>query len=298
VTNTRALAQNTMTLMHAATSSESAPFAGAAPVDPPTLVEPVAELALVENSVPLLTDTVHPPVGPAQADAANAVRVTSRRTATRELAAWRLLKMWAHDESIEQAVTVKLIGVHEGESIVVTAPQDGALGELREGAQYCFRGFSGECIYEFTAPLLRECSEPFAYLHIGWPHERQVEKRERRAAARVKTELPCMIYPGANPTGRFSKGVITDLSTGGAAILLTEDLAIFYDQITVVFRLNVADEEVLVEARARPVRKPEESGEKLLGVSFAKLAPTDRLALHAFVAAAQVRELEVPLYAS
>jgi c-di-GMP-binding flagellar brake protein YcgR len=286
-----------MTLMHAATSSVPAPLSQAAAIDPLTLVEPVAESGLAANSVPLLTDTVTPTVDPARADAANAVRATPRRAA-RELAAWRLLKMWSHGDSIEQAVSVKLIGVHEGESIVVTAPQEGALGDLREGAQYCFRGFSGECIYEFSAPLLKQCSEPFAYLHVGWPHERHVEKRERRAAARVKTDLPCMIYPGANATGRFAKGTITDLSTGGAAILLTEDLAIFYDQITVVFRVSVGDEEVLVEARARPVRKPEESGEKLLGVSFAQLAATDRLALHAYVSAALVRELEVPLYAS
>ena len=53
----------------------------------------------------------------------------------------------------------------------------------------------------------------------------------------------------------------------------------------------------MVEARARPVRKPEETGERLMGVSFVALGQTEKLALHAFVHAALVRELEVPLYA-
>lgn len=232
------------------------------------------------------------------APVAHAPGAPRRAVVSRDLAAWRVLKMWEPDATLAEATTVKLVGVHEGHSIVVTAPDEGTFPPLREGSHYWFRGFSGESIYEFKAPLLKACSEPFAYMHLGWPQERHVEKRERRAAARVKTELACMVYPGTNVGGRFVKGTITDLSTGGAAIVLSGDIAIFYDEITLVFRLTVADDEILVEARARPVRKPEDSGEKLMGVSFSKLGATERIALHAFIATAQVRELEVPLYAS
>jgi hypothetical protein len=290
-----------MTLMHAATTN--------APAAHPDLTA----LASATEGLQRVTPDQPPPEAAGESPAAGLadsststafeqvaaaiIKPAPRRPALRDIAAWRLLKMWEQGDSIEQSVTVKLIGAHEGASIVITAPDDGSFGTLREGAHYCFRGFSGESIYEFSAPLLKECSEPFAYLHIGWPQQKHVEKRERRAAARVKTELPCMIYPGSTATGRFCKGTITDLSIGGAAILLADELAIFYDQITVVFRLTVADDEVLVEARARPVRKPEETGEKLLGVSFSNLAPADRLALHAYVSTALVRELEVPLYA-
>jgi c-di-GMP-binding flagellar brake protein YcgR len=220
-----------------------------------------------------------------------------RRPAVRELASWRVLRMWAEGDTLQDAVTVKLIGVHEGNSIVVTAPEDESALTLVEGTVYKFRSFSGECIYEFAAPLLKVCDEPFGYLHVGWPQERQIEKRDLRAATRVKTELPCMVYPGKQVSGRFAKGMITDLSTGGAAIALHDELSLFYDEVRLVFRLNVADQEVLVEARARPVRKPEDSGERALGVSFVGLGEAERLALHAYVYSALVRELEVPLYA-
>jgi c-di-GMP-binding flagellar brake protein YcgR len=221
----------------------------------------------------------------------------ARRATARELASWRVLKMWAQNDSLQDAVTVKLIGVHEGNSIVITAPEDESALSLTEGAVYKFRSFSGECIYEFAAPLLKVCGEPFAYLHVGWPQERQIEKRDLRAATRVKTELPCMVYPGKQVSGRFAKGVITDLSTGGAAILLLDELSLFYDEVRLVFRLEVAEQEVLIEARARPVRKPEESGERVMGVSFVELGNLERLALHAYVYTALARELEVPLYA-
>jgi hypothetical protein len=220
-----------------------------------------------------------------------------KRAVLRELASWRVLKMWAQDDSLQDAVTVKLIGVHEGHSIVITAPEGASSLPLTEGAVYRFRSFSGECIYEFAAPLLRVCDDPFGYLHVGWPQERQIQKRDLRAATRVKTELACMVYPGKQVSGRFAKGTITDLSTGGAAIALHDELSLFYDEVRLVFRLEVADQEVLIEARARPVRKPEESGERLMGVSFVDLGNAERMALHAYVYSALVRELEVPLYA-
>ena len=204
--------------------------------------------------------------------------------------------MWAKGDTLADAVTVKLIGVHEGHSIVVTAPEDDSL-PVKEGAMYRFRSFSGETIYEFIAPLVKTCSEPFEYLHIGWPQQQHVEKRELRAAPRVKTQLPCMVYPGAQSSGRFVKGTISDLSTGGAAIALHDDLSVFYDEVKVVFQLAVADQDMMIEARARPVRKPDETGERLMGVSFVALSQTDKLAVHAYVTAQLVRELEIPLYA-
>ncbi len=252
------------------------------PITVPTLVEPLT----VPSSAPLQS----------AAPTAAAAPPTVRRPPARELASWRVLRMWANGDTLAEAVTVKLIGVHEGHSIVVTVPEDDSLA-LKEGAMYRFRSFSGETIYEFIAPLVKTCSEPFEYLHIGWPQQQHVEKRELRAAPRVKTELPCLVYPGAQASGRFVKGSISDLSTGGAAIALHDDLSVFYDEVKVVFQLAVADVDLMIEARARPVRKPDETGERLMGVSFVALSQVEKLAVHAYVTAQLVRELEVPLYA-
>lgn len=222
---------------------------------------------------------------------------TERMAANREIATWRQLKMWLDGESLQSAVTVKLIGVCEGKSLLVTAPDETQL-YLREGRLYRFRSFSGEFVYEFVAPLVKVCSAPYPYLHIGWASSRQAEKRNLRAARRVRTDLQCMVYPGQQASGRFAKGVIHDLSTAGAAITLHDELSVFYDEVRVVFRVQVAEQEVLIEARARAVRKPEPgAADPTFGVAFVALGDTERLALHAYVNAALVRELEIPLYA-
>lgn len=256
--------------------------------------ETVATSLEDSTTVPTL---VEPLTVPSSALQGAPVAIVSRRPPPRELASWRVLKMWANGDELADAVTVKLIGVHEGHSIIVAAPEEPGALAVKEGAFYKFRSFSGESTYEFTAPLLRVCSEPFEYLHVGWPQQQHVEKRELRAAPRVRTELPCMVYPGGQATGRFVKGTISDLSTGGAAISLHDDLSVFYDEVKIVFQVAVADHEVMIEARARPVRKPDESGERLMGVSFVALGQAEKLAVHAYVNAGLVRELEIPLYA-
>ena len=249
-----------------------------------TLNRPTGQNPLDEITVPTV-------VGP------GATLAGDRQSPPREIASWRQLKMWLDGESLHSAVTVKLIGVHEGKSLLVTAPDETAL-YLREGRLYRFRSFSGEYVYEFASPLLKVCTAPFAYLHIGWAGSRQVERRNLRAARRVRTELQCMVYPGQQTSGRFAKGRIHDLSTAGAAIQLQDDLAVFYDEVRVVFRLQVAEQEILIEARARAVRKPEAgSTDPTLGVAFVGLGDTERLALHAFVNSALVQDLELPLYA-
>ena len=87
--------------------------------------------------------------------------VSERHAASREIASWRQLKMWLDGENLQTAVTVKLIGVHEGKSLLITSPDDTQL-YLREGRLYRFRSFSGEFVYEFVAPLLKVCTAPFA----------------------------------------------------------------------------------------------------------------------------------------
>ncbi len=250
-------------------------------------------------------NTLNRPTGPATLGSitvptvvgSGSMSAAERSQAAREIASWRQLKMWLDGESLQSAVTVKLIGVHEGKSLLVTSPDEAQL-YLREGRLYRFRSFSGEFVYEFVSPLIKVCTAPFPYLHIGWAGSRQVEKRNLRAARRVRTDLQCMVYPGQQANGRFAKGLIHDLSTAGAAITLQDELAVFYDEVRVVFRVQVAEQEVLIEARARAVRKPEAgASDPTLGVAFVGLGDVERLALHAYVNSSLVQELELPLYA-
>jgi c-di-GMP-binding flagellar brake protein YcgR len=223
---------------------------------------------------------------------------TVGRSPVREIASWRVLKMWEDGASLADAVTVKLIGVHESRSLIVTAPGSAERLAPAEGGLYRFRSFSGESIYEFSALLLKRCEEPYPYLHLAWPLERHVRNRDLRAAVRVKTELPCTVHPAGTGQGRGVDGVVTNLSTGGAAIRLADDLPAADGEVRIVFRLHVAGQDIAIDATARPVRKPGDGVERTMGVAFSGLALAEQLALHAFVNAQVVRELEVPLYAS
>jgi len=236
-------------------------------------------------------------VAPHEAFHAPSAASSPRRSPLREVAAWRVLKMWEDGTSLADAATVKLLGVHEGNGIIVTAPDPTRGLRPARGALYRFRSFSGDSIYEFSALLLKQSDEPYPHLHFAWPLERHVRNRDLRAAPRVKADLPCMVYPGTQTSGRFAKGLIVDLSTAGAAIRLNEHLSFFQDEVRVVFRLSIVDDEVLVEARARAVRKPEEGDAPFMGVAFSSLALSERLALQAYVQSTLVHELEIPLYA-
>ena len=224
-------------------------------------------------------------------------KVQSKKT--RPLAAWRMLRMWSEGGSADDAMSVKLIGVHEGKSIVITAPErDGRLAFVKEGVMFHFRGFSGELVYEFNAPVQKVRFEPYPYLHVGWPQGWQVGKRRLREARRVRTEVPCILYRDPATTSAFVKGVLTDLSTGGAALQLKDPINGLNDLVRLAFRLQVAGQQVLFEIDAKPVRRPDaDEQEPSIGLSFLGLNDAQKLALHAYVYLQLVREMETPLLA-
>jgi hypothetical protein len=58
------------------------------------------------------------------------------------VAGHRLLRMWSLGGSPQDGMTVKLIGEHEGRSLILSAPErDGKYVFVKEGVHYAFRGF-------------------------------------------------------------------------------------------------------------------------------------------------------------
>lgn len=218
---------------------------------------------------------------------------------SREIPAWRLLRMWSEGGSADDAMTVKLVGVHEGKSIVITAPErDGRLAFVKEGVTFFFSGFSGELVYEFNALVQKVRFDPYPYLHIGWPHDWQVGKRRVREARRVRTDVPCILYRDSQSTSNFVKGVLTNLSTGGASLQLKDPIHGLEERVRLAFRVEIAGQQKLFEIDAKPVRLPEADDlEPSIGLSFLDLDEAQRMALHAFVYLQLVREMEMPLLA-
>jgi len=217
----------------------------------------------------------------------------------RASAAWRVLRVWSEGGSPDDAMTVRLIGVNEGKTIVITAPErDGKLAFIKEGNLYNFRGFSGELVYEFQAVAHKTRFEPYPYLHVEWPNEWQVAKRRLREARRVAVDVPCILYPDAASQEGFVKGVIVDMSTSGVSVQFKDKVPQLSPQVRLAFRLQVASQQVLFETPSTVMRMPDPaSAEPSAGLKFDTLSDTERLALHAFVYMNIVREIEVPLYA-
>ncbi len=214
-------------------------------------------------------------------------------------AAHRVLKVWPEGGSPEDAMTVKLIGVNEGRSMVISAPErDGKLAFIKEGSLYNFRGFSGELVYEFKAAVHKTRFEPYPYLHIDWPQDWQVSKRRLREARRVTVDIPCILYPDPQKSEGFVKGAITDLSTGGASVQFKDRVPKLGDQVRLAFRVQVAGQQVLFEAVSSVMRQPDPAAvAPSVGLKFDALSDVERLALHAYVYLNLVRELELPLCA-
>jgi c-di-GMP-binding flagellar brake protein YcgR len=217
---------------------------------------------------------------------------------SRPTPSWRMLRVWSEGSNPDEAMTVKLIGVHEGKTLVITAPErDGKLAFVKEGNVYCFRGFSGELVYEFKAAVHKTRFEPYPYLHVDWPQDWQMSRRRLREARRVTVEVPCIVYPDAECSETFVKAVINDLSVGGASIVFKDRLPKLQPRVKLAFRLQVAGQQVLFEATAEVARQPDKAAaEPSAGLHFDNLSDTERLALHAYVYHQIVREIELPLH--
>lgn len=214
-------------------------------------------------------------------------------------ATWRVLRVWSEGGSPDDAMTVRLIGVNEGKTIVITAPErDGKLAFIKEGNLYNFRGFSGELVYEFKAVAHKTRFEPYPYLHVDWPQDWQVAKRRLREARRVTVDVPCILYPDATSQEGFVKGVIVDMSVSGASVQFKDKVPKLSPQVKLAFRVQVANQQVLFETPSTVMRMPDLAAtEPSAGLRFDTLSDTERMALHAFVYMNIVREIEVPLYA-
>ena len=211
---------------------------------------------------------------------------------------WRMLRVWSEGSNPDEAMTVKLIGVHEGKTLVITAPErDGKLAFVKEGNVYCFRGFSGELVYEFKSAVHKTRFEPYPYLHVDWPQDWQMSRRRLREARRVGVEVPCIVYPHAEGNEVFVKAVINDLSVGGASVVFKDQVPKLQPRVRLAFRLQVANQQVLFEATADVMRQPDKSAvEPSAGLHFDNLSDTEQLALHAYVYQQIVREIELPLH--
>ena len=179
----------------------------------------------------------------------------------------------------EQRYEVKLIGYVEDETILVTMPRiNGVLAKVFVKDEYIVRAFKGKNIYAFKTNIVHISSFPFHYLHLKYP--RIIENVEVRKAERAQVSLQTQVLA----QGRKSWGVIKDISSSGAMLMVYDAISNLQEHLELFFDVSVGgvEREVHLVAISRNVKKAERQDKKgtiyLYGLEFIE-PPEDAMVL-------------------
>lgn len=181
---------------------------------------------------------------------------------------------------------VKVIGYLPDRSLLVTTPTKGGKVLLaREGRAAVVRTFSGQHAQGFTSAVLKQCNQPFDYLHLAYPQK--IEQVKVRESARVRSAIAVGLRTAA---GADVPAVIRDLSTSGAQVLAADAVGAVGDVITIRARLSletVGDQAIDLPARIRNAQEEADVPGSLwrhrYGVEFEPQDLQSRLVLRAYL---------------
>lgn len=197
----------------------------------------------------------------------------------------------------ELRLTVRVIGYHPGNSLIVTAPraQDKLL-LVREGQVYIVRMLVGRWVYGFNVTVLRSCTYPYPYLHLSYPSE--VQSLQVRTSSRIRTKLIVAVRPaeGGPEAQEPVVATLSDISLAGAQVTSRTPLGEVGGELTIAVRVSIGTAEHAISLPAticnKALRSADKDGEgNVYGVSFHDIADGESLVLHAYVYQQWVAEL-------
>lgn len=151
-------------------------------------------------------------------------------------------------EGAAERHSVRLIGVTQGRSILVTTPIiDGKYLLMREGQTFILRVFSGKSVFAFTTQILKSVNSPYPYLHLAYP--REVKSLVVRKGARANVRVICAIT-GCDDVSIQEAGVITNISIGGALMGVKRAFAQKGQRLTIKFKAMVNGIDFIQEHQA------------------------------------------------
>lgn len=187
---------------------------------------------------------------------------------------------------------VKLIGFLNKVGIIVSHPlKEGAFLPVEDGKSFLVRGFSGRKTYEFNAYVLTSSAIPYAHLHLTFP--KKIECMMMRGALRItpKSLSGWVEQEGADSGVIKMPMVVVDLSTSGARVHTKRQFGGMGDQVKVMLRLPIDDEEQVfsisaVIRKSYTEMKPEitNGGEVMTyGLEFIQPEGSVRMALQNYI---------------
>ena len=180
---------------------------------------------------------------------------------------------------------VKLIGVLENKSILITAPRaDGGVLKTEERQEFIIRMMSGSSAHVFTSTAIFATNRPYAHLHLTYPES--LESITVRKAERVNCKLIVSVQDSKGSAGEGVSASMHDISTAGAQLLSKESLGDVGDSISINTKFSVAgiDQHLLIPGIIRrAISATTDDAEYEYGIEFNSIKDKEKLILTAFV---------------
>lgn len=181
---------------------------------------------------------------------------------------------------------VRLVGMQEGGSVIVSAPRGSRQGNVRPGSRFTLRLIAGNWICAFETRLLCVVNEPYAQWHLEYPQHLDVQRLRQRT--RVPVALQVAIEPMQTQAGAERVAALcTDIHQSGACVESDQPLGEVGQSVYLSARVNVGqgDYQILTPAviRNRVQREASPYAVYAHGVEFNDLDEDTRLILTGFV---------------
>ena len=191
------------------------------------------------------------------------------------------MRIQAVNDDLQSHHWVKFIGFIKNSSILATLPIEGGKGMwIQKGQTFILRGFNGRYAYAFTSQTLRARANPFAYIHLSWPHD--IEVQVVRKSLRVDVALPVNVSRSDNTSVATT---LLDVSIAGAMLDSVIELGALGDQIRVELLVNLVGNSAKINVAAiiRNIHPKENGGGFKTGIEFKDISQNDHLILNYYI---------------
>jgi c-di-GMP-binding flagellar brake protein YcgR len=185
---------------------------------------------------------------------------------------------------------VRLLGFHEGQSLIVSAPTvQGKAFLLPEGQVLRVRVMAGNIACGFQTQVMKNNRVPYLYSHLKYPPK--VSSVAVRQASRVELKLPVRIdefETGELPGEWPKKALLIDLSSGGGRLQSPLPVAAVGSELKLSFKVVVDGVEHIsrIKAIVRNIAEVGASAEQSMlhyGVQFVEVSDEDRVYISGYV---------------
>ncbi|BFM10463.1 hypothetical protein R50072_06160 [Simiduia litorea] len=182
----------------------------------------------------------------------------------------------------------KIIGCIPGDVLILSHPRAAKASTLRSGQKILVTIMAGNGVLAFASVIDQIIAQPRSLVFLTYPTK--LSFKEIRGATRVEIRVPIEASSLSGLITAKTSGVITDISTSGARIELTESIGDIGGSMELTGTVTIARLEerfnfpAIIRSRVeRSTRESEAEFPAIYGIEFDEVPHSQRLLLYAFV---------------